>query len=316
MKATCGMCGATFGITENDCVFYDKISPIFSGRKYPVPPPSLCPDCRMQRRLSFRNQMTAYKRKCDASEKKIVSIYSPDKPYKVYSPEEWWSDSWDALSFGREVDFSRGFFEQFAALMMAVPHIGVLNVNSQNSSFTNQTYNCRHCYLCSAIKDCEDSLYCHNCNRLTTCMDCSFCIDSQLLYQCIDTFDSYNCQYASNCIQCSDSTFLYDCIGCTNCFGCVGLRNKQYHFFNEACTKEQYERKRQAYSLHTLEGIWAARERFVEFQLTKPRFHAWIKNSIASLAWDYARKNIVSSTNSIAKRSTKSLFQSSLLIWS
>jgi len=28
---------------------------------------------------------------------------------------------------------------------------------------------------------------------------------------------------------------------CSNCFGSSGLRNKQYYFFNEACTKEDYE---------------------------------------------------------------------------
>jgi hypothetical protein len=278
MEQACHQCSATFEITDDDLAFYDKVSPVIGGKKYPIPPPALCPDCRMQRRLSFRNQTTVYKRKCDKSGKDIVSIYSPDKPFVVYAPDEWWGDGWDAMDYGKEIDFSRSFFEQFAELMKKVPHIGVLNVNSENSDYTNQTYGCRNCYLSSAIKDCEDSLYCHNCNRLTGCVDCSFCFDSQLLYQCRDTFDSYHCAYVSNCIQCTDSAFLHDCVGCSDCFGCTGLRNKKYHFFNEECTKEQYETKLLAYPLSTTNGVMSAKKQFAEFLQTKPCIYAWLKN--------------------------------------
>jgi len=274
----CKSCGKSFDVPEEDIEFLDKISPVLNGKKHLIPSPELCPDCRMQRRLSFRNQQTLYRRKCDATGNEIISIYSPDKPHKVFSADEWWSDKWDAMDFEKDVDFSRPFFDQFAELMKEVPHISVLKVNSDNSDFTNQTYNCRNCYLSSAIKDCEDCLYCHNCNRLQNCTDCSFCFNSQLLYQCYDSYDSYNCVFAGNCIQCTDSAFLYDCVGCTNCFGCVGLRNKQYHFFNEELTKEQYERKIQAFLLHTNPGCEAARKKFTEFLAGKPRLYAWLKN--------------------------------------
>jgi hypothetical protein len=47
--------------------FYEKVSPIFKGRKYSIPTPQLCPECREQRRISFRNERKLYKRKCDAT---------------------------------------------------------------------------------------------------------------------------------------------------------------------------------------------------------------------------------------------------------
>jgi Zn ribbon nucleic-acid-binding protein len=59
----------------------------------------LCPECRQQRRLSFRNERNLYKRDCDATGKSIISIYSPDKPYKVYNQDFWWSDNWDAMDY-------------------------------------------------------------------------------------------------------------------------------------------------------------------------------------------------------------------------
>jgi len=115
---TCKHCGASFDITDKDMEFYEKVSPVFtnfnpgvsfltpglklleSGKiKYLIPSPTLCPDCRQQRRLTFRNERKLYKRKCDFSGKDIISIYSPDKPYKVYEMDFWLSDKWDALNY-------------------------------------------------------------------------------------------------------------------------------------------------------------------------------------------------------------------------
>jgi hypothetical protein len=95
----CPHCRATFPITDMDLEFYDKVSPVFNGKKYAIPTPTLCPDCRQQRRLSFRNIRKLYKRKCDATEKDIVSIYSPDKPFTVYNQDYWWSDAWSPLDY-------------------------------------------------------------------------------------------------------------------------------------------------------------------------------------------------------------------------
>ena len=44
-------------------------------------------------------------------------------------------------------------------------------------------------------------------------------------------------------MSCTDSWFLQDCIGCTSCFGCTGLRSKSYCIFNEQYTKEEYKKK-------------------------------------------------------------------------
>jgi len=82
----CKHCGVSFDITDKDLEFYEKVSPVFSnfnpgvkketsglkllesGKiKYLIPSPTLCPDCRAKRRMSFRNERKLYKRKCDFS---------------------------------------------------------------------------------------------------------------------------------------------------------------------------------------------------------------------------------------------------------
>lgn len=73
--------------------------------------------------------------------------------------------------------------------------------------------------------------------------DSSFIMRSELCYGCYSCLDSYNLFCSKNCHHCRDSLFLEDCSGCTRCFGCVGLHNKEYHCFNEPLKKEEYEER-------------------------------------------------------------------------
>jgi hypothetical protein len=95
----CNQCKSNFEITDKDLEFYEKVSPIFNGEKFNIPTPTLCPDCRQQRRLSFRNERKLYKRKCDATGENIISMYSLDKNLKVYHQDFWWSDKWDVMDY-------------------------------------------------------------------------------------------------------------------------------------------------------------------------------------------------------------------------
>ena len=81
----------------------------------------MCPDCRQQRRLSWRNDRYLYKRNCDATGKEIVSIYSPDKPNIIYNQDFWWSDDWDRDCYFLDFDVSKGAFEQFRELSILTP---------------------------------------------------------------------------------------------------------------------------------------------------------------------------------------------------
>lgn len=147
MSRTCPQCSSAFEVTKEDLAFFEQVSPVFGGKKEVIPAPVLCPACRMQRRLLFRNDLCLYHRKSDLTGKAMISIYAQDKPYKVYDQDEWWSDRWDALSYGRDFDFSRTFSEQFRELTLAVPHQGLFTTNAENSYYTNHSLNTRNCYL-------------------------------------------------------------------------------------------------------------------------------------------------------------------------
>jgi hypothetical protein len=86
-------------VTDKDLEFYDKVSPVFSGKKYSIPSPTLCPEERLKNRLSWRNERNLYKRKSSLSEKEIISIYPADSEFIIYSPHEWYSDTWSGLNY-------------------------------------------------------------------------------------------------------------------------------------------------------------------------------------------------------------------------
>lgn len=86
-----------------------------------IPPPTLCPDCRQQRRLSFRNERTLYKRTCDATGRDIVSIYSPISRYHVFHTDEWYI--YDFVNHSINLENKSSFFDTFNALLENIPHM-------------------------------------------------------------------------------------------------------------------------------------------------------------------------------------------------
>lgn len=116
-------------------------------KKFNVEPQDLCFDCAQKQRLCNRNERTLYTRKCDATGKTIISIYSPDSPYKAYKADYWHSDKWDPLSYGRDFDFNRPFFEQFHELKIQVPRLALSNINPVNSDYCNMCVGNKNSYM-------------------------------------------------------------------------------------------------------------------------------------------------------------------------
>lgn len=243
MASTCKNCGQGFEITHDDLAFYDKVSPVIAGQKFSIPVPSHCPDCRRQQRLAFRNEWKLYHRKCDKTGKQIISIYSPGKPYTVYDQAVWWSDAYDPLAYGRDYDFGKPFFEQFAALNAAVPKSAIQNANSENCDYTNYSAENKNCYLVVGGLGAEDCFYCYRVFYSSDCVDCYDVFKCQHCYECLESSVLNNCVSCRNCHNSSDLFLCENCTGCSDCFGCANLRNQKFHIFNTAFLEADYRKK-------------------------------------------------------------------------
>lgn len=225
----CQNCKQDFTITPEDFSFYEKMG---------VPAPTFCPQCRFQRRLMFRNNRVLYRRQCDMCQKSILSVYQ--SKYTLYCRECWTSDKWSPVDYGRDYDFTKPFFQQFAELREAVPRINLYQDNFINSEYSNYGIDFKECYLLFGGRENERVSFG---NQLIGCkdsVDIAFSEKVQFsysLFECQRANKLFFSEYSSDCV---DSWYLSDCRNCSNCFGCVGLTNKSYCIFNNQYSKEEY----------------------------------------------------------------------------
>jgi hypothetical protein len=271
MQTICFQCQNLFKITHNYLEFLEKISPVFNGKKYLIPSSKFCPDCRLQRKLAWRNDRNLYKRKCDFSGKELISMYKPNSRFKIYDYDVWLSDKWDAINYGRNFNFDNSFFEQFAELIYDVPHPNVIQIGSENSMYTNFTAWNKNCYLCFAGNKLEDSAYCYNVQESRDCFDCLNLLNCELCYQTIHCENCYNTHFSLHSKNCKDSLFLEDCIGCSNCLLCFNLQRKEYCILNKQYIKEEYFIKLKDFNLNTYTGILNAFNLWMEERLKYPK---------------------------------------------
>jgi len=266
----CQSCHNEFVIEPEDFDFYEKMK---------VPAPTWCPDCRMIRRMLWRNEGILFKRKCDATGVDVLSILPPDFHCKVYEAAYWRSDAWDPMSYGREYNLSKPFFVQFNELFTEIPHPNLVQKNIVDSKYSFGL-NQKNCYLACGADDAEDSAYLFS--PILHVKDCFDVHSVNYIEHCYDSVDiekSDGLRFCQNCIGCSDSWLLYDCRNCTSCFGCVGLRSKNYHIFNKAYSRQDYEKELGKIAPNTYGGLQRAKEKFNELKLQIPRKYASIQKS-------------------------------------
>ena len=273
---TCKQCKKTFEIAPEDLAFYDEISPSFDGRKFAIPAPTKCFYCRFQQRLAFRNERSLYHRKCDLSGKMIISNYAPDRPYKVYEQSEWWSDQWDALSYGRDFDFNRSFADQYKELLEAVPHSALTTRNAENSAYSNFALNQKNTYLIFGSGGAEDCMYGKYIADCKDCVDCLAVYNCELCYEGIGSERCYNCRYFMNSRNCTDCLMIDNCQSCKNCIACFGLVSKEYCILNQYVGKEQFEAFQKEYEYLTPEKVATLRKKLDDLAATLPHREARI----------------------------------------
>ncbi len=263
----CRKSGKIFLVTEDDLEFYKKISPVFGGKSYNIPTPTLSPELRAMRRLAWGNSNYFYHRNCSKSGKPIISAYPASAPYPVYALDIWWGDEWEPLASGLEFDFERPFFDQFKELQERAPRPALMNRESENSDYCNYAGENRNCYLAN-----NGSWYNENCLfgesylRCRDAVDCSYLYKSELCYQCLGGEQLYDCAYLIDCHHCSGCAFSFNLRSCQDCLLCSNLRNKSNYILNQPASKAEISELRK--KLRTESGLEELRKKFSELSLS------------------------------------------------
>lgn len=215
----CQNCKQEFLIDEQDKAFYEKMQ---------VPAATFCYLCRAQRRFIWRNERFLYRTKSAFSGKEIFSMYPPESYVKVYENSAYFSDQWDPLTYGRDVDFSQPFFEQFFELLKVVPHpaLSVISGTMVNSDYSNNAGHLKNCYLVFNADNDEDCMYSDVIHYSKDCVDALSVTKSEFCYQSFWIDHSSRIFFSSQCENSHDIYFSRNLRGCSNCFGCTTYEQK------------------------------------------------------------------------------------------
>lgn len=116
------------------------------------------------------------------------------------------------------------------------------NINSQEVYWAFLT-ECKNCVICFDVVTWEDCRYFFDAgSKEKTCMDCSYGWDIEKSYETLSSGTIwYGNLFSSFCRDSNRLMYCDICMGCSDCFGCVSLKNKEYCIFNKQYTKAEYE---------------------------------------------------------------------------
>ncbi|OGF85618.1 hypothetical protein A2Z63_01785 [Candidatus Giovannonibacteria bacterium RIFCSPLOWO2_02_44_8] len=254
----CQNCKNSFTIEPEDFLFYEKIS---------VPPPTFCPECRLIRRLAWRNEKSLYRRSCDKCKKDIISVFHRDSGLTVYCSACWWSDDWDAMSYGFDYDPRVPFLIQLHNLFRKVPVMNLFAYYNtlESSDYTNMVGYLKNCYLITNSDHDENCSYGSDIVKSKDSIDNMMLTKGELCYETVNCRDCNRVIYSLNCESCLNVAFSRNCIGCSDVIGCVNLRNKKYCIFNQQYSREEYEKVAVKYLTNSNESIEKLKKECLSF---------------------------------------------------
>lgn len=254
---TCRLSGEKFYVRPEDIDYYK------SSR---VPLPTLSPAERLRRRMSYANTHALFKIPSAYSGKTILAVYPPGTPYRVYEHQAWYSDAWDPMSFGGDLNEKESILGQLLKLKLSVPRPNLYTDSSNiNSEYSNTSRNLKDCYLTFSTFGGEN-LYYFDCCTGKDSIQCMSLFNGDTCFRAASSADCYQCFFIDSCRSCIQSLFLFDCINSNNCFMSANLRHKNYVWRGEQLTKEEYEKRMKTIDLGSRSVVRRLKSEFEELR--------------------------------------------------
>lgn len=232
--------------------------------------PDVKPAYRLQKLGAFYPQWALHSRACDATGKPLISAFSDDCPYPVWERKLWYDRSDPPKA---TIDFDRPFFDQARDLFFQCPIPHIFQSKCENCEYTDDWYESKDCYLCHGGDNCEGLRYSTHGNRSSDSLFCAVIDDCHWCYDCVFCFGAHSCVHCLDVRSSRDCAMSYNLRNCSDCLFCFNLRGRQYCIGNQQLTKEQYEKQKASWELHTRSG-YAKAKKFFEKMM---REIAWLR---------------------------------------
>ncbi len=128
---------------------------------------------------------------------------------------------------------------QFKEIIKNTPHKNLNMLNAQNSlgNFINDSKNIFNGFY---ILDSEDCSNVYDSTYLKNCYDNSYNEKSELCLEIDTSYELYNSKFCTYTISLKGCAYCDQCDHLTDCFGCIGLKRKNYNILNKQYSKEEY----------------------------------------------------------------------------
>ncbi len=230
-ERTCELAGEKWMMDETEIAWL---------KKFNVPPSRRAPLTRVKHMSGYFTNFQWWYHKHPETGEKVISGINPNLGIKVLPDKEWFAK--DFTDRGRDYQLKEPFFDQLFRLQLDTPvratrslvdpenSIALTSFGDQNSYFM-MACKSKGCLIAIDAFDVEDSglmAYVHHATSSYNLLNCNRIHNSKVLRSCYD---------------CIDSAFLFDCRNCQNCFGATNKRNKQFLFFNEQLSEDEWHDK-------------------------------------------------------------------------
>ncbi len=195
-----------------------------------------CQDCKqcIDCELSFGCTGCSNCYGCVGLQRKQFYIFN-----KPYSKADYFQKITELKQLPREE-----LLQEFEKVKRATPLLYMHQLDNENS-FGDYLSHSKNSFWCFDSFNCEDSMYIFNANLERGAKDSADC--GPMINTVEQSYDIafagflFNCQHIYWCDYLSDSQWCSNLWNSQNCFGCVYMKNKQYHFLNKPLPKEEYE---------------------------------------------------------------------------
>lgn len=209
-----------------------------------------CVDCQNCYNLGFSQDSIScsdslFLKNCISCKDCIGCINQRQKQYMIFN-KQYSQEGYEKIKAGYNLHSRSGIEKlqkEVVAFFKTQPHKALIAEQNQNS-LGDHLYNSKNAYYCFDSKDLEDCMYCSKLSMgVKSSMDyTAWGNKSELMYQCLACGDNnYNCRFCVTCqVNMHNCDYCYECFSCQDCFGCVGLKKKQYCILNKQYSKEEY----------------------------------------------------------------------------
>lgn len=228
----CVLTGEKWLMTDEEIGWY---------KKFNVPPSKLAPETRRRFLFGFPVGLAAWYKTHAETGQKILSCVHQDSLFKILPDKEWVDRDFSRIE--PVLEANQSFFEQFKKMAYTIPVAARRDDGSNINTLGFHVLLCQDSYLmfCSgSMKHCFNSAFSFDCEESVEVLNSVGCFNSAYLSR---VFNSNNCIFSLESRGCDQCAFLFDCRNCRDCFGATNKQNKQYMFFNEQLSKEEYQKR-------------------------------------------------------------------------